>query len=316
VPIFRSTYHPDVVRKEEILERAVHAVAEQATKASTIINEAVGAGLDGSHPVILHTKMLRLELLNVKADLDRELGRLVLNCLDCGRRVHWVPGLGTEAGHWAHREPHSARAGAIRRMRGAAQLTIQRALNPTRDQILFAAVTISSLIALIAFLAVLDASRTPSVGSRVYDAEVGDARGPSFVTEPDAAGHDENDPTNIASERKGESSAIPSVFPLIGELVNLGGEDPATGPNPGTFPGPQPTPSPSPSPSPNPSVTPTPSPSDDPSPMPEPSPSSEPSPETTEDPEPEPTVEPEPEPTVESEPPPGGPPECVPRPHC
>ena len=34
--------------------------------------------------------MLRLELLNVKADLERELGRLVLHCTACGRTVHWV----------------------------------------------------------------------------------------------------------------------------------------------------------------------------------------------------------------------------------
>jgi hypothetical protein len=43
------------------------------------------AGLDGSHPVRLQAMMLRLERLNVKADLERELGRLVLNCRDCGR---------------------------------------------------------------------------------------------------------------------------------------------------------------------------------------------------------------------------------------
>ncbi len=45
------------------------------------------------------------ELLNVKADLERELEQLVLDCLKCGQRVHWVPGLGVTAGHWAHREP-------------------------------------------------------------------------------------------------------------------------------------------------------------------------------------------------------------------
>ena len=38
--------------------------------------EAHNAGLDGSHPVTLQAKALRLELLNVKADLGRELGRL------------------------------------------------------------------------------------------------------------------------------------------------------------------------------------------------------------------------------------------------
>lgn len=56
----------------------------------------------------VHAKLLRLELLKVKADLERELGQLVLNCSDCGRTVHWVSGLGVEPGYWEHREaaPH------------------------------------------------------------------------------------------------------------------------------------------------------------------------------------------------------------------
>jgi hypothetical protein len=41
----------------------------------------------------------------VKADLERELGRLVLDCSACGRTVHWVAGLAASPGHWAHREP-------------------------------------------------------------------------------------------------------------------------------------------------------------------------------------------------------------------
>jgi hypothetical protein len=49
--------------------------------------------------------MLRLEFLNVQADLERELARLVLDCTDCGQTVHWVAGLGVSIGHWAHREP-------------------------------------------------------------------------------------------------------------------------------------------------------------------------------------------------------------------
>jgi hypothetical protein len=101
-----ADYDSAVPRSEgDIFERAVHTVAEQAAKADALVDEAVAAGLSGSHPVTVQAKMLRLELLNVKADLERELGRLVLNCSDCGQRVHWVPGLGTEAGHWAHREP-------------------------------------------------------------------------------------------------------------------------------------------------------------------------------------------------------------------
>jgi hypothetical protein len=85
-------------------------VADQAKNANAIVDEAHDTGLDGSHPVTLQAKMLRLELLNVKADLERELGRLVLHCTACGIDVHWVSGLGVSPGHWAHREPapHSA----------------------------------------------------------------------------------------------------------------------------------------------------------------------------------------------------------------
>jgi hypothetical protein len=52
--------------EREILERAVHAISEQAAAASAVVDEAFKAGLDGSHPVTLQAKMLRLELLNVK----------------------------------------------------------------------------------------------------------------------------------------------------------------------------------------------------------------------------------------------------------
>lgn len=97
--------------ERDILERAVQAVADQAKNASTIVDESHNAGLDGSHPVTLQAKMLRLELLNVKADLERELGRLVLHCSACGQGVHWVAGLGVTPGHWAAIEspaPHGA----------------------------------------------------------------------------------------------------------------------------------------------------------------------------------------------------------------
>jgi len=49
--------------------------------------------------------MLRLDLLKVKADLERELETWVPNCTRCGLDVHWVSGLGVSPGHWAHREP-------------------------------------------------------------------------------------------------------------------------------------------------------------------------------------------------------------------
>jgi len=90
--------------EREVLERAVLVVSQQATKADVLVEEAAAAG-GGSHPVTVHAKMLRLELLHVKADLERELGQLVLDCSKCGRTVHWAFGLGVTPGHWAHREP-------------------------------------------------------------------------------------------------------------------------------------------------------------------------------------------------------------------
>lgn len=95
-------------KERDILERTVRAVSERAVAATALIDEAMAAGLDGSHPVTLQAKMLRLELLNVKADLERELATWVIDCTDCSQAVHWVPGLGVMAGHWAHAEsaPH------------------------------------------------------------------------------------------------------------------------------------------------------------------------------------------------------------------
>jgi hypothetical protein len=49
------------------------------TPRAQIVDEELDAGLDGSHPVTRHAKVLRLERLNVKADLERELARLVLH---------------------------------------------------------------------------------------------------------------------------------------------------------------------------------------------------------------------------------------------
>ena len=46
-----------------------------------------------------------MDLLKVKADLERELEDFSLNCTKCGLDVRWVSGLGVTSGHWAHREP-------------------------------------------------------------------------------------------------------------------------------------------------------------------------------------------------------------------
>jgi hypothetical protein len=75
--------------------------AREATVLSRLLPlEAVEPGVR-----VVRAKMLRLELLKVKADLERELEDFVLNSSKCGLDVHWVSGLGIIPGHWAHREP-------------------------------------------------------------------------------------------------------------------------------------------------------------------------------------------------------------------
>jgi hypothetical protein len=93
-----------VQRERDVVEHAVRTVAAQAVKADELVDEAKAAG-GSDHPVTVHAKMLRLELLKVKADLERELETWSLNCTKCGLDVHWVSGLGVSPGHWAHREP-------------------------------------------------------------------------------------------------------------------------------------------------------------------------------------------------------------------
>jgi hypothetical protein len=100
----------------DILEGAVQAIAEQAAKADELVDEAKAAG-GGDHPVTVHAKMLRLELLKVKADLERELEDFSLNCSKCGLDVHWVSGLGVRGIPYKppttrrrHGEPSAARS--------------------------------------------------------------------------------------------------------------------------------------------------------------------------------------------------------------
>lgn len=91
--------------REEVLETAIRAVAEEVRKAGDLVDEMYAGGLaDGEGPV-LAAKMMRADLLRVKGDLERELGRLLLDCTRCGRRVHWVQDVGSDLGHWGHAEP-------------------------------------------------------------------------------------------------------------------------------------------------------------------------------------------------------------------
>lgn len=48
-------------REREVLERAVHAITEQAAKADDLVNEAIEVGHGRSDPLVTHAKMLRPE---------------------------------------------------------------------------------------------------------------------------------------------------------------------------------------------------------------------------------------------------------------
>jgi hypothetical protein len=89
-------------RERHILERAVQTVAEQAQVADDHVDRAMTADRE---EVILEAKRLRLVLLNVKTDLERELATWSPNCQECSLDVHWVAGLGVTPGHRSHAEP-------------------------------------------------------------------------------------------------------------------------------------------------------------------------------------------------------------------
>jgi hypothetical protein len=210
----------------------------------------------------------------------------------------------------------SIRPGPIQRMRDGAHLAFERARNPSRDAMFrFGAVGIASLVALAGLLAVLGASRVPWVGGSATndEAEATDGSVPTLAPQP-ALGLIENDTTRPRSEPDGGPSPISLVFPLVGELLNLGGDGgdiirPRSDPR--RFSDPQGEPPPGANTSPNASPTP---PSDDPSPTtdpdptttdPDPTTTTDPDPTTTTDPDPttttdpDPTTEPPPEPTVD-----------------
>jgi hypothetical protein len=101
-------------RERAILESTVRVLSEQIAELDRTIDEAGEVGLGSSHSVVVDLKMLRLELLGVKSSAEDRLEGLVLDCTECGQRVHYVSGLGGAVGRWAHREPapHHAPGGA------------------------------------------------------------------------------------------------------------------------------------------------------------------------------------------------------------
>jgi hypothetical protein len=74
---------PAIARERDILEGAVRTLADQAAKADALANEAVAAGLVGSHPVTLSAKHLRLELLQVKGGSSSTASIAAGRCIGC-----------------------------------------------------------------------------------------------------------------------------------------------------------------------------------------------------------------------------------------
>ena len=64
----------------------------------------VGAGY--LHPLTVQAKMMRQELLQLKAHLERELGTPLLTCRRCWLEVHWVEGHGVSPVTGRTRRPH------------------------------------------------------------------------------------------------------------------------------------------------------------------------------------------------------------------
>lgn len=90
-------------------------MAEQASETERLVQEALEVGLGGSAPLVIHAKMIRQELLAVKAELERELERLELDCSACGRRVHWLSGSASAPATGPTVSPHRAVSRSSRR---------------------------------------------------------------------------------------------------------------------------------------------------------------------------------------------------------
>jgi hypothetical protein len=84
--------------RREILERTVRAIADRAHDAYRLVEEAHAVDPKDESGLVAAAKRLRMELLQTKAELERELGRVLLHCRRCNRRVHWVSGVGSGRG--------------------------------------------------------------------------------------------------------------------------------------------------------------------------------------------------------------------------
>ena len=73
----------------QILDHAVHAVSRRPRWPTSLMNSS-GAG--GSDPITVHAKKLRLELLSVKKELERQRENLSLNYSAWTTHDHHAPG--------------------------------------------------------------------------------------------------------------------------------------------------------------------------------------------------------------------------------
>jgi hypothetical protein len=112
--------------EREILERTVRAIADRARDAYRLVEEALEADSRDESGLAAAAKRLRMELLQTKTELERELGRVLLHCRRCNLRVHWVPGVGAEPGHWGHAEPASITCPTSTERDGAIAMRVSR----------------------------------------------------------------------------------------------------------------------------------------------------------------------------------------------
>jgi hypothetical protein len=84
--------------EREILERTVRAIADRARDAYRVVEEAHAIESKDESGLVSAAKQLRMELLQTKAELERELGRMRLAGAATGRAtgsVASVPSPGT-----------------------------------------------------------------------------------------------------------------------------------------------------------------------------------------------------------------------------
>jgi hypothetical protein len=98
--VSRADYDPAVspYNEREILERTVHAIAERAKDAYRVVEEAHEVDPRDESGLTAAGKRLRMELLQTKAELERELGNVLLSCQRCNRRVQCAPASGPSQG--------------------------------------------------------------------------------------------------------------------------------------------------------------------------------------------------------------------------